>query len=35
VKGMGKARADLVKKIAELTQLQDDLLDQMSKKSTK
>jgi hypothetical protein len=35
VKGMGKARADLVKKIAELTQQQDELLDQMSKKPTK
>jgi hypothetical protein len=33
VRGMGNARADLVKKIAELTQQQDDLLDRMSKKS--
>jgi hypothetical protein len=35
VRGMGNARADLVKKIAELSQLQDDLLDQLSKQSTK
>jgi hypothetical protein len=33
LKGMGRARADLVRKIAELTQLQDELLDQLSQKS--
>lgn len=33
VKAMGNARADLVKKIADLTKLQDDLLDQLSNRS--
>lgn len=33
VKAMGSARADLVKKIADLTKLQDDLLDQLSSRN--
>ncbi len=33
VKAMGAARQDLVQKIADLTKLQDDLLDQLSNRS--